>query len=318
MRIIGQRTAQLEQFLHEWESDSQWIEAHTSGSTGAPKPIRLLKSDMLQSAHNTCRFFNLDSHSVLALPLSVDYIAGKMMIVRAIAADCTLYVEQPSNHPLAYYPSDLGPIALLAIVPSQLPSLLERLDRYDIANAIIGGSALGADAENRALKAGLNAYCTYGMTETCSHVALRQLGRDCYTALTGIEFETDNRGCIVIKSQEFSFGTLTTNDVVDLISPSEFRWLGRADNVINSGGVKLHPEIIERKIEPILPNNAYYVTSRPSAQWGEELILMVESQNPIEDLEAKLHGVLNKIERPKAIFYQPQFHRTTSGKIIRK
>lgn len=314
--ILGNITEETIDFLEQWNDREDYIIAHTSGSTGAPKPIKLMKADMIQSARATCDFFGIQPNSLIALPLSTKYIAGKMQIVRALERNCRIWIETSSSKPLQSYQLD-AEIALLPIVPSQIDGLLESHNLQKVKTIIIGGAPLSPTAEKRLIDKGLDVYCTYGMTETCSHVALRRIGRAEFTAMPGISFEADNRGCLVINCPNFSFNCVVTNDLVEIIDKHTFRWLGRIDNVINSGGVKLFPEVIEKKIAHLFNSTQYYITSRRSERWGEELILVVESAAEISELEEKLRTILNRFEMPKAIIYQTKFNRTASRKIIR-
>lgn len=225
-------------FLAEWNNNLPYVTAHTSGSTGKPKEIRLLKSDMIKSAEATCRFFGIDRWSTLLLPLSPDYIAGKMMIVRALVSDADLYIEKASSSPLK---KDYGTsIDLLPIVPSQIGPILENPFLSRVKNLLIGGGTIPPDMEKAIVDRGVNAFASYGMTETCSHIALRNVASDngIFTTVPGIEIDTDTRGCLVLKRHPFSFGSLATNDIIELLDSCHFRWRGRYDNVINSGGVK--------------------------------------------------------------------------------
>lgn len=299
-------------FLDEWHNDKDYVVAHTSGSTGTPKEIHLLKSDMRRSAKATCRIFGITDTSRLVLPLSTDYIAGKMMAVRAIVSGAELIVERPSSHPLA---ENYGKVDLTAIVPSQVSGLLE--SPSDIRQVIVGGGQISAESEQRLTASTIEAYATYGMTETCSHVALRKISDEEFTAIDGITFALDNRGCLTIQAPEFSFREIVTNDVAQLHDARHFTWIGRADNVINSGGVKLHPEAIERKLSAII-TRPFYIAGRPSERWGEEAVLYVESTDiDKNDIIEKARSVLDRYSVPKEVICVPEFLRTYSGKIKR-
>lgn len=317
LRILGSPTRELIGFLKEWDSVSRGITAHTSGSTGVPKPIMLSRVDMMRSARITSHFFNIGKDSILGLPLSVSYIAGKMMAVRAMVSNASLYIEQPSNTPLKH--CNCKRISLLSVVPSQIPYLLHSglLKRIDAL--LIGGSPLAPELENQILDAGYrHGWVSYGMTETCSHVALRPLGCDVYQALEGICLSTDSRGCLVVEAPAMDFSSVVTNDIVEIIDETHFRWLGRIDNVVISGGIKLFPEQIERKISALITDIPYLIVGRKSEKWGNELILKIESAKPIEHLSEQLREVLSPVEMPKEIVYCPQLPRTDSGKLIRK
>lgn len=303
-------------FVDEWFNESPFIVAHTSGSTGTPKEIQLLKSDMIESATATCRFFNINNNSTLVTPLSADYIAGKMMIVRAIVSGAKLYIEQPSNQPLKL---DYGKIDLLPLVPSQIDWLLSDCKYINnIRNLIIGGGALSPTKERELINRGINAYATYGMTETCSHIALRHLSSQLYHTLPHITVKSDNRNCLVINLSRFSFKSLVTNDIVEIVDSSHFKWIGRFDNVINSGGIKLFPETIEQKLSSIIPY-PFYIVGEPDEHWGEIVALYIETADCINKkvLLNQAKSLLDKYSVPKKITCVKHFCRTGSGKIKR-
>lgn len=317
LNVFGDGAKEAEAFAQQWDDDSRFISAHTSGSTGKPKMIQLLKRDMIVSAEKTCQFFDIKSDSLLGLPLSVSYIAGKMMVVRALSAHADLWCGVPSINPLSTYTSDRM-INLLSVVPAQIPNLLESGKSKFVRHLLIGGAPLSHKTEKQIINAGISAYCSYGMTETCSHVALRKVGTKYYVGLDGVTFSIDDRNCLIIKLNDFSINKIATNDVVRLIDERRFEWLGRYDNVINTGGIKIQAEEIERKIAQCLPDNNYYITCRKSDKWGEEIVLVVEADEELPDLTKKIAEYLTRYEMPKAIIYKHQLPRTISGKIKRE
>ena len=317
-------------FIAEYCNELPYVIAHTSGSTGKPKEIQLLKSDMQASARLTNEHFGFNSDSLFYLNLSPSYIAGKMMIVRALVLSAKLIEETPSNQPLANYNSNER-ISLGAFVPSQIKYLInnpEKLVLFD--NIIIGGGKIPARLERWLAEQGIRAFSTYGMTETCSHVALAPMGTipQPYNALGNITFSTDERDCLVIHAPHFSLKEITTNDIVNLISPTQFLWCGRIDNVINTGGIKVFPEEIEPKIAELLPNTRFFVTSQQSDKWGEELVLILEYKSLAEgtikkgdirlDLIEKLKQKLPAYAIPRHYIAVSKFKETPTGKIIRK
>ena len=316
INIKGYQNESLNRFLEQWFDNSDVIIAHTSGSTGAPKEIRLLKSDLINSARATCQYFKIGEGSCIVNPLSIDYIAGKMMIIRAIVSGAELWNEHPSLSPLNDWSFDKY-IDLLPVVPSQIPGLIESKKINFIRNLIIGGAKLPSSIEEQLKQLNINAYCTYGMTETCSHVALRSINDNAYRAMPGFQFSNDNRNCLIIESETMSFKQLITNDIVELNDSTSFRWLGRYDNVINSGGIKLFPEMIESKIESLFQGRNFYISSRESERWGNELILIVEGCEKIKYLHESLSERLSKYEIPKQIIYKENLEKTSSGKIKR-
>ena len=308
--------AEINDFIREWESDCDYIVAHTSGSTGTPKEIRLPKSDMRVSAKATNSRFGITRRSAIAAPLSVDYIAGKMMCVRAIEAGCELLEMPVSNKVIIDRRIDL-----LAIVPSQLDSLLAQPDAPQLVkNIIVGGAPMNDQQLAAIVNKGLNAFATYGMTETCSHVALKKIcGHETYfEAMPGISFSQDRRGCLVIQAPAYSFGNLTTNDIVEIASPTEFRWIGRFDNVINSGGIKISPERLEKEIARYV-DRPFYITSAKDDRWGEVPAIVFEgTASEVQDILDLLASKIDHKTCPKKARAVRALPRTANGKIFRK
>ena len=311
----------IHNFIEEWNNSSDYVVAHTSGSTGTPKEIRLFKRDMLASAKVTNVFFGITEKSRMLLCLSTSYIAGKMMIVRSVSSGAELVFEKPSNDVLADYEGE--PFDLVAVVPSQVVGLLEHKERLKyVRTMLIGGSAVSSELEKRLVALGVNAYASYGMTETCSHIALRKIGAsDIFTAVGPVQFRIDGRGCLCADVPHLSIKEVVTNDVVELLSPTEFRWIGRFDNVINTGGIKVYPEDVERILNKII-GDRFYISSQPSEKWGEEIVLVLErdiiGQEEEQMLFDKMKGVLSPYQVPKKIFFLPKFEETATSKVKRK
>lgn len=307
------------EFIEQWNDARPYIEAHTSGSTGIPKTIRLLKSDMRRSARATNAFFGIDASSVLVSPLSTDYIAGKMMVVRALEAGCHL-VQIPVCNTIEW-PADVERARLVPIVPSQISALLAATELASHIDAVLIGGAAPSAEQCRALEeAGYDAYISYGMTETCSHVALARASdpRRVFRAMPGINFETDAEGRLAICAPAFSFGRLQTNDVVELIDSTSFCWRGRADGAINSGGIKLFPEELEALYSSALAGRAYFVRKQPHPVWGEAVELVVEGCGDESEVLAALRATIADSRRlPKSIRFVPEIPRTSNGKIRR-
>lgn len=318
MVLTGEESAvaSARRFMDEWESSAPTVTAHTSGSTGEPKEIHLPKADMRVSARATNARFGIGKESTLVLPLSPDYIAGKMMLVRAAEAGCRIIVEKPSNSPLC---EDCGSSAdLMAVVPSQCERLLDNaIAHRRLRNLIVGGAPLSPEMERELAGMPWRTYATYGMTETCSHVALREVGQRVYTAMPGVSFSTDARGCLVIEAPAYSFGTLVTNDAVRLTDSTHFEWAGRYDNVINSGGIKLHPEELEALLAPHI-RGAFYLDGIPDRKWGTALRITAEAPAPeADELLEICRRVLPRYAVPKSARILASIPRTASGKIKR-
>lgn len=305
--------ATVADFIRDWREASDYIVAHTSGSTGQPKEIRLLKSDMAASAKATNAFFGIDSRSVIGLPLSVDYIAGKMAVVRSLLAGCRL-LEMPVSNELHID----SRVDLLSVVPSQVDSLLS-VPADKVGAVIVGGAALSPSRRAALAATGIRAFASYGMTETCSHVALCDISdsSDVYRAMPGISFSVDDRDCLVIEAPAFSFSRLVTNDIVELVDASSFRWRGRYDNVINSGGIKYAAEELERLYSAFI-ERPFYVTAISDDKWGEVIAIVVEGDaSAAGSMLTTLRHNVDHRRCPKKIIAVDSLTKTSNGKIKR-
>ncbi len=310
-------------FLEKWLDDNETVPGQTSGSTGTPKAIALSKKSMMASARLTNDSFGLQSGDTILLSLSANYIAGKMMIVRAWVSDLHLIVCEPLSMP--EIPSK---VTFGAMVPMQVEQLINseagKRNLENIETLIIGGSAISYALEQQLQSISTACFCTYGMTETVSHIAVRRLnGPDAseeYRALGNVNFKLDERGCLVIFAPHLQPERFITNDLAELTSEKSFRWLGRYDNVVNSGGIKLFPETIEKKLSAVIPQR-FYVTTLPDDTLGQKLVLVIESESYSEEqitaLQNQFPQILSKYEKPRQIIFQKQFKETSSGKIKR-
>ena len=314
-------------FIAEWRGGGPQIVAHTSGSTGVPKEIRLPRSVVEASAWRSIRHFGLSADSRLHLCLLPDYIAGKMVIVRALLSGARFTWEHPTQEPL----KDLGPeneITLLSVIGAQVMSLVERRGSLPkIKHLLVGGAPLNAATAEAALQIADHVWESYGMTETASHVALREIcsaeevSTKPFKLLPGVGLTCDEEGRGVIEIENLD--TLVTNDIIELCGPDEFFVKGRADNVIITGGKKVNPEQVERKISGAIARRwNYFVAGVPDAKWGNLLALVIESK-PLssEESEALLRAcaaVTSTHERPRRVICRLPFARTASGKIIRR
>ncbi|MEM1124583.1 MAG: AMP-binding protein, partial [Bacteroidota bacterium] len=256
---------QLQALLLDWISEEETIKVQTSGSTGTPKQIMLSKERMLNSALMTGKYFDFKSGQKALLCLPCDYIAGKMMVVRALAWGLDLQLVPPSSNPMK---TINDAIDFAAMVPMQVQNVLENTpEKFQLIRQLI----IGGGKVNNALLEQLQVlptacFATYGMTETITHVAIKVLNgpekTNHFEALNRIKFSLDNRNCLVIDAPKLNPEKVITNDIVKLKSPQIFEWLGRFDNVINTGGVKVFPEKIEEKIGSLL-SNRFFITSLP-------------------------------------------------------
>ncbi|WP_445452154.1 AMP-binding protein [Flavobacterium sp. 25HG05S-40] len=297
-------------FLLDWFDSKSFIEMQTSGSTGEPKTISVSKQAMVDSALATGDFFELTPGNKALQCLPVKYVAGKMMLVRAMILGFDLEFVAPSSHPLDNSEFDFD---FVAMVPLQAQNSISELKR--VKKMIVGGAAINKALEKQLLKLPTEVYETYGMTETITHIAARKLGEKAFTVLPNVTISYDDRNCLVIHAPRISPEVIVTNDIVELLNENQFIFLGRMDNVINSGGIKLIPEQIEEKLAGKIQQR-FFIASRPDQELGEKVILIVEGES--QDFGDSLYEALDKYERPKELLFLPKFKETPTGKILRK
>ncbi len=300
--------SEVQDFINEFRSPFSTLVVQTSGSTGTPKQICVEKSQMVASAERTCRALNLRAGDVALLCLPLKYIAGKMMVVRALVADLQLVEIEPSGHPLADVPAGTR-IDFAAMTPMQIFNTLsvpaEKEKLKSIKKIIIGGAAIDEkmEAELRAFPNEI--YSTYGMTETLSHIALRRISGNTergYRVLPRIKIARGNDDCLVIND------TLKTNDIVEILDDGSFLILGRKDNVVNSGGIKIQLEQVETQLRAANAGTDLMLTSVPDEKFGEILVALVCGN-------AKINcDFLKKFERPKQIIRVPALPLTATHK----
>jgi O-succinylbenzoic acid--CoA ligase len=314
-------------FCKDWLAGKDRFVQATSGSTGTPKLQKITRQQLMASARATGAFFGVNSEFKLLCCLNPAYIAGKMMLVRAMIWDCEITLVEPSANPLA---TQEVPFDLVAMVPLQVetslssPSSLEKLKA--IRTVLIGGAPLSDSLQIALHQEGIAAWQTFGMTETVSHIALAPIetGELQYEALPGVEIGVSENQCLWIQSDMSGSEKIQTNDVIELRSKNTFVWLGRADFMVNSGGIKLFPEQLEKKISAWMseryPGLLYFFYGEADERLGQRLVLFVEgklSEVTLEVLEVELKNLLGKFEIPKQIYLLPRFKYTPSGKINR-
>ncbi len=311
--------AEISDFVEKWNDGSDSICVHTSGSTGIPKPIFILKEEMRASARLTGSFFGINRPIVAWHALPMSFIAGKMMVVRALEFDWDLIWSDASANPEI---PDVSP-EFAAFTPMQFFNLLQNgLEPNFSRITILGGGEVSEELGERLKGASQGIFSTYGMTETITHVACRPISgkvSEEYQALAGVSFSQDERGCLVVVADHLSSSPFITNDQVDLLSPTTFVFKGRADRVINSGGLKIHPEAIERKLQSEF-GIELFVTSKADDELGQRVVLVIQQKN--EDLQSKIQEFLNveldrKI-RPKEIVILENFKYTHTGKLVKR
>ena len=335
----------LDEFLAEWNNSSETMLVHTSGSTGQPKPMLVEKRRMLASARRTNDFLGLKQGDTALLCMSLDYIAGKMMVVRALERGLRLITVNPSGHPLSaqfyplsaqfyplsaqFYPltSHLSPLTsyidFAAMVPLQVynslqvPEECERLRQ--IKHLIIGGGAIDEALADALKDFPHNVWSTYGMTETLSHIALRRLNgseaTEWYTPFPSVEVSLSDDGCLIIHAPEVCAQTLPTNDIAELRSDGRFRILGRKDNTICSGGIKIQAEQLERQLCGHL-RVPYLISSRPDEKFGEIVVLLTEGS--VDEAREVCQRILPRYHQPRHYVHVDHIPLTATGKPARQ
>lgn len=321
---------QVGDFLLDWfNEDYDTIKLRTSGSTGTPKVYHIEKEKMISSAKASHKFFKLKDKTKALMCMPANYIAGRMMLVRALTLGWDLKIIEPTTHPLDSISEEFD---FCAMTPLQLSHSLERL--HFVKKIIVGGGTVSHSLVQLIQGLPTKVYEVYGMTETISHIAARRLNPKSglntdngellkpFKAMPKVEFATDQRDCLTITANRILDETLVTNDLVELISPQRFYWKGRIDNVVNTGGIKVFPETIERKLENLI-TDAFFASSLPDEKLGERLVLIVEekySEDYLSDLRSAVQAceTLDKYEIPKEIYLIEKFAYTPTGKINRK
>lgn len=316
-------------FLEEWFSNSDTVSVQTSGSTGIPKVFEVQKSRMLASAQKTCDFLKLKEEDSALLCLPIEYISGKMMVVRSILRKLKLQVSVPSLHPLENIDSEID---FCAMTPLQVENSLNKL--HFIKKLIIGGAAVSENLKSQISNLKLNnqVFETYGMSETLSHIGLRQIfpeEEEFFTIFDGISISKDEKNCLKIDAPELNSETLQTNDIVEISNEKQFRFLGRADNVINSAGAKIFPEQLEALVKKEISNEVVFL-GIPDDGLGQKLVLVVEKMRDTrhetqdnDQSEQNLKSQISNLKfeksfhKPKEIIFVDEIPRTPNNKVNR-
>lgn len=301
---------ELGDLILQWFDSNDYVELTTSGTTGKPKQIKLSKEAMMHSALATGEFFKLQPGDSALLCLPTRYIAGKMMFVRAVVLGLELDYVNPCKEPLK---TTSKVYDFVAMVPIQVQNSITQIEQCK--TLIVGGAKLSDSVKDLLEDMLIDVYETYGMTETITHIAAKKIQDKFFTVLPHANISTDERGCLVIEAPLVANELIVTNDLVDMPNDIQFRWMGRVDNVINSGGIKLIPEQIEQKLSEYIPYR-FFVIGKEDAELGNKLTLVIEHK-PYTLVPEALNS-LEKYERPKEILFVEHFKETPTGKIMRK
>lgn len=310
---------EFEKFLQSWAEGKEEFNIFTSGSTGRPKKIRLKKSQLIYSSNVTAKELGLNKNSKIFCCIDPMKIGGIMMWVRAAVLNCELLTVQPSSDPMTNLADD-HVFNFISLVPFQLYQILKnhestsKLNRFD--TVLLGGASLSEKVIDELVSMDPTFYQSYGMTETCSHVGLKKIEEIGYRTIGDIEISLDDNKCLILKGSVTNFEEINSNDIVEFLESGRFKWKGRFDNIINSGGVKIVPEEVERKI--IESNNipgpsGILIVGVKDDELGEKVVLILKGENVGIDLSQ-----LTKYELPKAIYSLKNFVFTSNGKIDRK
>ncbi len=313
--------------LNQWSSGREVFELKTSGSTGRPKEILVKRSQIEASIDLSRKALKINQDDLFFCCLNVNYIAGMMMVLRAAHIGCDMIVVEPTSNPF----DSMGKMEYLitknhgknffSFVPLQLQTILESdqgMKFLKTAKVIIaGGAALNKSLRDKIFELKLPVFETYGMTETISHIALKNVGQgqDYFKILEDVNIETNTNNCLRILSPTTENEWVQTNDVIEIVGKGCFVLKGRADNIINSGGLKIQLEEIERKLADHFQwPNRYFCYGKADEKLGQKLVLVIESHEKIVDL-TDLTPVFSKFEVPKEIFFVKNFVETASAKV---
>ncbi|MCV9386563.1 AMP-binding protein [Reichenbachiella ulvae] len=315
----------LTNFIKNWTERQELFSFQSSGSTGNPKTIEIHRDQITASVKGTQKALDLREGDQVLLCLNPNYIASIMMAARALILDLDLHIIPASSTPLNQLK---GSVDFASFVPFQIYEMIhnKQLDRLaQIRNVLIGGAPLNQEAQNALAKLPNNIYLTYGMTETVSHIALMKISgsqvSETYQCLPGIEIGLHDNDCLKIKGEVTMQQWLYTTDVVEMKSETEFKWLGRADHVINSGGVKIHPEQLEKSIATLLTNQDYFITGLPDDQLGQSCTLIHTgsiSEQKLREIQSMIENQFSKHHIPRQAIQVAEFIKTESGKLNRK
>jgi O-succinylbenzoic acid--CoA ligase len=317
-------------FCRQWKLGKNEFSFHTSGSTGKPKPIYLSRLSMIESANMTMDWLHLQEGDNVLLCLPIEYIAGAMMLVRALVLKLNIVLVEPSQNPLEEITKPIN-IHLASFVTTQWSTILQSNPNLftffsEVKGILIGGSELTSSVELLTKEIQLPIFQTYGMTETSSHIAFRQISSEdaIYQCLKGVQIKLNDQGCLCIHAPSTLNQWIETNDVAELIHVNQFSILGRNDFAINSGGRKIHPEIIEKCCHSFFAQHS--ITCKTFAYgldddfYGQKLVLFIET---IDELNIQLQLIeylklnLESWEVPKQFIILPEFLYTKTGKIDR-
>lgn len=319
-------------FMCQWLEGQETFTMQTSGSTGNPQSIVLTRAQLRSSAQMTAEYFGLGKGSKVLSCLNIAYIGGFMMLVRGMEAGWDLTIVEPASNPLLNLRLEQH-FDFISMVPMQLIHSINSVDTCREVNAtgtiLLGGAPVGEELLQKLQALTVPVYQSYGMTETVSHIALRLLNQgpltNAYTVLPHVNFGVDPRGCLWVSGNMTNNLKVQTNDLVELMGGEQFEWVGRFDNIINSGGVKISLDKMDRLISGIFHEealeNAFFCWHEPDAVLGQKLVVFVECSAVRMDevsVFSKIRNRVRGIESPKHAYFVKFFERTPTDKIDKR
>jgi O-succinylbenzoic acid--CoA ligase len=317
--------------MQSWLAGQQTFILQTSGSTGTPKPIEIKRGQLVSSAHMTGKALRHGNGTRALVCLNINYIAGLMMLVRGMELNWNITVVEPSSNPLSEVEEN-AIFDFAALVPLQLVAMLENPETADqlgrLGKVLLGGAPINVLLQRQIADLNIPVYQSYGMTETVSHIALRRLngenGPEDYRFLPNINFGTDERGCLYIAGPVTNDEIVQTNDLVE-ISGNTFKWIGRADNVINSGGVKIVLDKVDAEVGEVFfdlnISNSFFSWFVEDEKLGQKLVLIIEGMEnaqPPEQIISEIRKRLSAYETPKHVYFAQHFSKTTTDKVDKR
>ncbi len=317
----------LETFFQLLVKNNGSLEVKTSGTTGIPKTMRIGREDLVQSARLTAETFGLQENDRVLHCVPSNFIAGKMMLVRAMALGLDMHIMNPRGSVLGNLNTE-DRFRFAAMIPVQLHRAIqeerERVERQ-FEMILLGGGPVSMALAEDVRELNVQVFQGYGSTETVTHVAMRRLNgptrSDRYHAIGKVHFGQDDRGCLIVYTPHLSTRAHITNDLVDLVDEHTFRWRGRFDNVILTGGKKVFPEQLEERTGGLLPYPHFFMPI-PDDRLGQAIALVIETQeedpNVVNEVIEILTRVLDPHEMPRRISATRMIQRTKTGKMIRR
>ena len=318
-------------FMIAWLHGKEEFTLHTSGSTGTPKDILIRRSQLTSSALMTGAALDVQKGTRALVCLNIGYIAGIMMLVRGMELGWELSIIEPSSNPLLNF--EEPDFDFVAMVPLQLSTCLsDEMTGNQVNNLgkiLLGGAPVGIHLQKQIDLLTVPVYQSYGMTETVSHVALRKLngsaGENDYNVLPGITFGLDERGCLFFSGAVTNEEKIQTNDLAKITSENTFTWLGRVDNVINSGGVKIILDKVDEVVAEVLYDSGYennfFSWFAADEKLGQKLILIIQKSEENIAVELLLDEIRKRIstyETPKHVYFVKEFIKTPTDKIDKR